>query len=72
MAYFRKGTKVSWRWGRGRAEGVVRETFTEDVVRTIKGKRIKRQASAADPAYLLEQKNGSRVLKSESEVRRSE
>jgi hypothetical protein len=79
----RRGTTVSWAWGRSRAEGKVtaihRETVTrtikgstitrETVTRTIKGSTITRHGSRDDPAYEIEQGDGSRVLKLRSEVR---
>jgi hypothetical protein len=68
---FRKGTKVEWTWGAHTAEGKIAEKFEKDVTRTIKGEKIKRKASAEEPAYLIEQDDGSRVLKSASELRKS-
>jgi hypothetical protein len=70
MAKYRKGTKVRWTWGKGTGEGKVAESFTEDVERTIEGAVIKRKASADEPAYLIEQEDGGRVLKSHSELER--
>ena len=69
MTQFRKGSKVQWTWGNGHAEGKIAETFTADVERTIKGAKIKRKASKDEPAYLIEQADGDRVLKSRSELR---
>lgn len=69
MAKFRKGTKVEWKWGSGTATGKVAESFTEDVERTIKGAPIKRKASKEEPAYLVEQEDGDRALKSHSELK---
>lgn len=68
MTRYRKGAKVTWNWGPGTAEGKVAESFTGDVERTIKGKTIKRKASKEEPAYLIEQEDGDRVLKSHSEL----
>ncbi len=62
------GTKVSWEWGSGSATGKVTESFTEKVTRTIKGSEITRKASSDEPAYMIEQDDGDRVLKSHSEV----
>lgn len=70
MAKFRKGTRVEWKWGSGKATGKVAESFTEDVERTIKGEKINRKASKDEPAYLVEQEDGGRALKSHSEVKR--
>jgi len=68
MTTYRKGTKVSWKWGNGKGEGKVAESFTEDVERKIDGSTIKRKASKDEPAYLIEQEDGGKVLKSHSEL----
>lgn len=65
---YRKGSKVSWSWGRGRAEGKVAEVFKEKVTRTIKGAPVTRNASDDSPAYLVVQADGDRVLKSHDEL----
>jgi len=65
---YNKGTKVEWEWGEGTATGEVKESFTEDVTRTIKGNEVTRHASSDNPAYMIEQDDGDRVLKSHSEV----
>lgn len=62
------GDKVEWEWGEGTASGEVVERFTEDVTRTIDGNEVTRNASEDDPAYLIEQDDGQRVLKSASEL----
>jgi len=62
------GTTVEWKWGANTATGKVAERFTETVTRTIEGSEIKRNADADNPAYLLEQEDGSRALKSHSEL----
>lgn len=67
----RKGTDVKWKWGHGYAEGSVTETFTNDVTRTINGSEVTRKASTDEPAYLIEQSDGQKVLKSKSEIERS-
>lgn len=64
----RKGSKVTWSWGNGTAEGTVAEVHHDEVERQIKGEKIKRKGSKDDPAYLIEQEDGGRVLKLKSEV----
>ena len=64
----RKGTHVTWKYGSGTAEGKVAEVFREKVTRTIKGSAITRNGSDDDPALLIEQEDGDRVLKLTSEV----
>lgn len=66
----RKGAAVRWNWGAGAAEGKVAEVFTRPVSRTIKGKRIRRNASPEKPAYLVTQDDGGKALKSHSELER--
>ncbi len=63
-----KGSKVTWKWGANTASGKIVERFTQPVSRTIKGSEIKRDASAKEPAYLIEQDDGDKVLKSRSEL----
>lgn len=65
---FGKGTKVKWHWGTGSAIGKVTERFERRVSRTIKGKRIARNGTHDNPAYLVEQEDGSRALKRGSEL----
>jgi len=64
------GNEVEWKWGRSKAEGKVTRKFTHDVERKIKGKSIKRHADAGEPAFLVRQENGNRVLKSQSELKK--
>lgn len=65
---FRKGSKVSWKWSANTASGKIVERFTEKVTRTIKGTEVTREASSKEPAYLIEQDDGDKVLKSKSEL----
>lgn len=69
MARLRKGQAAQWNWGKHRGEGKVAETFTRDVTRTIKGIQVKRHGTPEEPAYLLKQEDGGKVLKSESELK---
>ncbi len=64
----RTGSKVSWKWGNGTAEGKVEETFTEEVTRTIKGNEVTRKGESGNKALLIKQEDGDMVLKLESEV----
>lgn len=66
------GNDVEWSWGRSRAEGTVTRKFTRDVERQIKGKTIRRHADQAEPAFLVKQEDGARVLKSQSELRKTD
>ena len=65
------GEKVEWNWGNGTGEGKVTERFTSKVTRTIKGSEVTRDASEDEPAYMIEQEDGDRVLKSHSELNKA-
>ncbi|AXB77566.1 DUF2945 domain-containing protein [Novosphingobium sp. P6W] len=67
----RKGTSVRWNWGQGTATGKIAERFERRVSRTIKGKRIARYGTHDNPAYIIEQEDGARVLKRGSELERA-
>lgn len=56
-------------WGPNTATDHVTERFTERVTRTLQGSEFTRTATEEDPAYLIEQDDGSRILKSASELR---
>jgi plastocyanin len=66
--HFSAGDKVRWTWGAHTAHGEVAERFERRVQRTIKGERIVRNGSKAEPAYLVTQDDGGRALKSQSEL----
>ena len=72
MAKFKVGEEVEWPWGKGHAMAKVKEIFFESITKTIKGKKITRHGTKEKPAYLLEQENGSLVLKLESELHKAE
>ncbi len=65
---YRIGESVRWSWGAHTATGKITERFTERVTRTIKGTEVTRNATDDEPAYLIEQDDGDRVLKSHSEL----
>jgi hypothetical protein len=61
-------TKVEWNWGPGKASGYVREVHRERVEKEIKGSKIVRNATDENPAYLIEQEDGTPLLKEHSEL----
>lgn len=65
---FRVGQNVAWHWGNGEGEGKIAERFEREVSRTIKGSMITRKGSKEDPAFLIEQDDGGKVLKLASEL----
>ncbi|PRX43341.1 hypervirulence associated TUDOR domain-containing protein [Salegentibacter salegens] len=68
----REGSKVSWKWGNGKAEGKVTKTYTEEITKTIAGSEITRKGEEGNKALFIEQEDGSKVLKLESEVSKSD
>lgn len=68
----RKGTKVKWSWGNGTATGKVTETHAEEITKTIEGSEITKKGSDDDHALLIEQEDGGKVLKLQSEVERAD
>lgn len=67
----RTGTKVTWKWGSSWAEGTVTEIHRDEVSRETKGSTVTRHGSDDDPAYVIEQDDGTLVLKLRSEVERA-
>lgn len=65
---FKSGQAVKWNWGSGTAEGKVKETFERRVQRTIKGTKVVKNGTKDNPAYLIEQEDGDKVLKRGSEL----
>ena len=68
---YEEGDRLQWNWGGSTATGTVQKVYTRKVTRTIDGSEITREASDDEPAYLLEQEDGSEVLKSHSEVKKA-
>ncbi len=65
----RKGTKVSWKYGTGTATGKIESVHKESITRKLKGHDITRNGSADDPALVIVQDNGDKVVKLQSEVK---
>ena len=64
----RTGSPVSWDWGNGTAEGKVKEIHREEITKEIKGSEVTRKGTQDNPAYLIEQEDGTKVLKLRSEL----
>ena len=62
------GEHVKWKWGNGYGRGKVVERHTETIERTLDGSDVKRKGSDDDAALVIEQDDGQKVLKLESEV----
>ncbi|MEN3794128.1 DUF2945 domain-containing protein [Fulvimarina sp. MAC3] len=68
MVAFQKGQYVAWDWGNGEAKGKVQDHWAESVTKTIDGSEITRHGEEGNEAYLIEQDDGSQVLKLASEL----
>ncbi len=68
MNRYEKGTRVSWRWGAHTAKGRIARIFDQDATRTSEATEVARHAWSREPAYMIEQDDGARVLKSHSEL----
>lgn len=68
----REGSTVHWKWGNEIAEGKVVKTYTEEVTKTIAGSKITRKGEEGNKALFIEQEDGGKVLKLESEVSKSD
>ena len=64
----REGSEVQWEWGNGTAKGKVKETYTKEVSKTIKGNKVTKKGEEGNKALYIEQEDGDNVLKLESEV----
>lgn len=71
MANINVGDKVEWNWGNGTGTGKTTERFTSKVTRQIDGTEVTRNADDDNPAFMIEQDDGDRVLKSESELKKA-
>ncbi|GAB3331030.1 hypothetical protein GCM10027299_36480 [Larkinella ripae] len=64
----KKGDSVRWKYGSGHAEGKVVEVHKEEIEKTIKGAKVKRNGTDDNPALVIEQEDDDLVLKLASEV----
>ncbi len=68
---FSNNTKVKWKWGQGYGESKIEKVFTFKVTRTIEKNEVTRNASEKEPAYLIVQDDGDRILKSDSKIEKA-
>ena len=68
----RQGSKVKWKWGSGTAKGKVKETYTKQITKTIKGTDVTRDGTTNNKALYIKQDEGEYVLKLENEVEKVE
>jgi len=64
----RTGSKVRWKWGNGYGEGKVVETYDHTVTKDFAGQKIVRHGETGNKALLIEQEDGTQLLKLEEEV----
>lgn len=67
MTTVKKGDDVTWKYGKGKAEGTVSEVHEEDIERTVQGTTVKRKGSPDEPALVIKQ-GSKKIVKSASEV----
>ncbi|QIQ85312.1 DUF2945 domain-containing protein [Erythrobacter sp.] len=65
---FQTGQYVKWNWGNGEGKGQVEDRFEREVTRTLQGSEITKKGDSDNPAYLVKQEDGDRVLKRGSEL----
>jgi hypothetical protein len=65
---FSVGADVQWKWMGRFIQGSVTDVYFEPVEKTIKTKKIKRNGSAKNPAYLVQSEAGNMALKLHSEL----
>ena len=65
---FRTDQYVEWNWGNGKGKGQVKERFERKVTRTLQGTEVTKDGDGDNPAYLIKQEDGDKVLKRGSEL----
>ncbi|WP_438766385.1 DUF2945 domain-containing protein [Kushneria sp. TE3] len=69
--HYRQRQRVKWKWGDNWTEGKVTRKYTDRVTRRIKGSDVTRNATEDEPAYMIKQDDGDRVLKLHKELRKA-
>ena len=69
---YQTGTKVEWDWGNGTGTGKIVKKYTQKITLKLQGSEVTRKASDDEPAYKIEQDDGSEVLKFGSELRKTD
>ncbi|REC94225.1 DUF2945 domain-containing protein [Kushneria indalinina] len=69
--HYRQRQRVKWKWGDNWTEGKVTRKYTDRVTRRIKGSDVNRNATEDEPAYMIKQDDGDRVLKLHKELRKA-
>ncbi len=66
------GDHVAWQWGNGLAQGIIKSVHHEPTTITSKGKTVKRNGTADNPAIVIKHKSGNDVLKLASEIQKTD
>jgi len=69
---YQEGTKVEWDWGNGTGTGMIVKKYTQKITLKLQGSEVTRKATDDEPAYKIEQDDGTEVLKSGSELRKAD
>jgi len=69
---YQTGTKVEWDWGNGTGTGKIVKKYTQKITLKLQGSEVTRKANDDEPAYKIEQDDGSEVLKSGSALRKAD
>ncbi|GMN14706.1 DUF2945 domain-containing protein [Altererythrobacter sp. MTPC7] len=65
---FQTNQYVKWDWGNGEGKGQIEERFEREVTRTLQGSEVTKDGDEDNPAYLIKQEDGDKVLKRGSEL----
>lgn len=68
---YSENDQVSWKWGQGTAEGKISEIYYSKKTVSIDGNNISKDGTKQNPALLIKQEDGQRVLKLASEIEKS-
>lgn len=68
MPNIKIGSKVQWKWLGKTISGTVEEVHKEKITKVIKDKKIVRNGSSENPAYLVKSEAGNLALKLGSEL----
>ena len=59
---FQTDQYVEWDWGNGKGKGQIKERFEREVTRTFQGSEVTKDGDEDNPAYLIKQEDGDKVL----------
>lgn len=68
MNLFKKSSKVQWKWMGKSIHGTIEEVFESKITKNIKGKKITRNGTPENPAYLVKSEAGNLALKLQTEL----